>query len=75
MEGTVQAAPYSENEVPNSSHGEGRFEQTYQQEPAARHPVHDRGQVLSRLTSRSSTTPTPPPDGGFAAWMCGMCEA
>ncbi|KAG6362964.1 hypothetical protein INS49_008059 [Diaporthe citri] len=26
--------------------------------------------VLSRFTSRSSTTPTPPPDGGFSAWMC-----
>ncbi|KAK1969552.1 major facilitator superfamily transporter [Colletotrichum sublineola] len=27
------------------------------------------GRVLSQATSRSSTTPSPPPDGGVAAWM------
>lgn len=27
--------------------------------------------VLSRITSRTSITPGPAPDGGFRAWMCG----
>ena len=29
---------------------------------------------LSRITSTSSSAPSPPPDGGSAAWLCGECE-
>ena|SRR5687767_4561181 len=27
--------------------------------------------IVSRITTRSSVAPLPPPDGGFAAWMVG----
>lgn len=27
--------------------------------------------VMSRITTRSSVAPSPPPDGGFTAWMVG----
>lgn len=29
------------------------------------------GRVMSRITTRSSVAPSPPPDGGFTAWMVG----
>lgn len=28
--------------------------------------------VLSRISTNASWNPGPPPDGGWAAWMCGM---
>ena len=30
--------------------------------------------ILSRISSRASANPDPPPDGGTRAWMCGMYE-
>lgn len=72
IEGPAQAAtdPYPEHPKPigdEETHG-----QTCQRLPAEDRMLPGRGQVLSRLTSRASATPTPPPDGGFAAWMCGV---
>lgn len=29
------------------------------------------GRALSRITSRSIAPPSPPPDGGLNAWLCG----
>ena len=29
------------------------------------------GRIVSRITTRSSVAPSPPPDGGFQAWMVG----
>ena len=45
-------------------------------QPAGSHPHGGVGEAvrrLSRIISTSSATPSPPPDGGSAAWLCGEC--
>lgn len=72
IERPAQAAtdPYPEH--PKSIGDEETHGQSCQGLPAEDRMVPGRVQVLSRFTTRSSATPTPPPDGGVAAWMCGM---
>lgn len=75
IEGDTQAATDSYPELPSSSGGEDSYGQACQQASVEGHSAHDKKQCLSRFVSRSSTMPTPPPDGGFAAWMCGTYKA
>ncbi|EGY20287.1 riboflavin transporter MCH5 [Verticillium dahliae VdLs.17] len=51
-----------------TSDGEGEVDQRDDDENHQTTSIASR--VLSRMTSRSSVAPGPPPDGGFTAWMC-----